>query len=176
MRKMVLLASMLALAALMLAAAPASAQDFDGFCEDFDGFVICDFDEFCEDLDGDFFCDEDDFFGDGGEQEAESGDVDQTFDVSGPDDNSNQTVGIQGVANTGNVQNAFGFNDGFGDDFFCDEDNDGFCDDFFFDGNGDVEFEDGGASIEVSPTQVVTSDQEVNQAAAASTFWPWWWK
>jgi hypothetical protein len=186
MRKMVLLATMMALAALMLAAAPASAQDFDGFCEDFDGFVICDFDEFCEDLDGDFFCDEDDFFGEGGEQEAESGDVDQTFVVSGPDDNSNQTVGIQGVANTGNVQNAFGFNDGFGDDFgdefFCDEDNDGFCDDvffdedFFFDGNGDVEFEDGGASIEVSPTQVVTSDQQVNQAAAASAFWPWWWK
>ncbi len=190
MRKMVLLASMMALAALMLAAAPASAQEFDGFCEEFDGFVICDEDEFCEDFDGDFFCDEDefcedfdgdffcdedDFFGDGGEQEAESGDVDQSFTVTGDGDNSNQTVGIQGVANTGNVQNTFGFNDGFGDgDFVCDEVDDGFCDDFFFDGNGDVEFEDGGASIELSPTQVVTSDQQVNQAAAASAFWPWW--
>ena len=183
-----MLASMMALAALMLAAAPASAQEFDEFCVDFDGFVIC---EFCEDFDEDFFCDEDDFFDDG-EQEAESGDVDQTFIVSGPGDNSNQTVGIQGVANTGNAQNAFGFcdfdGDGFCDEeaFFCDEDGDGFCDEerffddgFFcdFDGDGfcDGEVEDTGASIEVSPTQVVTSDQEVNQAAAASAFWPWWW-
>ena len=196
MRKMVLLASMMALAALMLAAAPASAQEF---CEEVDGFVICDFDEFCEDFDGDFFCD-DDFFDDG-EQEAESGDIDQTFIVSGPGDNSNQTVGIQGVANTGNAQNAIGFcdvnGDGFHDGdgfcdkerFFCDEDGDGFCDEerffddgfFFCDGDGDGfcdgegEFEDVGASIELSPTQVVTSDQQVNQAAAASAFWPWWW-
>jgi hypothetical protein len=198
MRKMVLLAAMMALAALMLAAAPASAQEF---CEEVDGFVICDFDEFCEDFDGDFFCDED-FFFDDGEQEVESGDIDQTFIVSGPGDNSNQTVGIQGVANTGNAQNALGFcdfngdgfhdGDGFCDEerffddefFFCeDEDDDGFCDveEFFDDGfflgdfDRDVEFEDVGASIELSPTQVVTSDQQVNQAAAASAFWPWWW-
>jgi hypothetical protein len=213
MRKMVLLASMMTLAALMLAAAPASAQELDEFCEEVDGFVICDFDEFCEDFDEDGFCDENNFFGngvfdDGVEQEAESGDIDQTFDVSGPGDNSNQTVGIQGVANTGNAQNAFGFNDGFDDGFddgfndefgdefvFCDEDDDDrdgriecediiivfpdddffFEDDLFFDGNGDVEFEDVGASIELSPTQTVTSDQQVNQAAAASAFWPWWW-
>jgi hypothetical protein len=197
MRKMVLLASMMALAALMLAAAPASAQDFDEFCEEVDGFVICDFDEFCEDFDGDFFCDEDDFFGngffdDGVEQEAESGDVDQTFDVSGTGDNSNQTVGIQGVANTGNAQNAFSFNDGFNDGFFddgngdeedcffvdgvfvCEDFDDGFNDGFFNDGNGDEE--DVGASIELSPTQTITSEQQVNQAAAASAFWPWWWK
>ena len=42
------------------------------------------------------------------EQEAESGDVEQSFDVSGTGDNSNQTVGIQGTANTGNAQNAIG--------------------------------------------------------------------
>lgn len=113
------------------------------------------------------------------EQEADSGDVDQSFEVSGGDDNSNQTVGIQGVANTGNAQNFIGVSDGFGDGFFCDEDLDGFCDvdGFFFDdgfffgdfdGDGfDDEFEDVGASIVVSPEQVVTSDQELDQAASA---------
>lgn len=121
------------------------------------------------------------------EQEADSGDVDQSFEVSGAGDNSNQTVSIQGVANTGNAQNAIGvfdgdglFDDAFFDDgfLFCDdEDFDGFCDfddGFFFndfDGDGiddGLELEDVGASIEVSPEQVVSSDQEVNQAASAS--------
>jgi hypothetical protein len=107
------------------------------------------------------------------EQEADSGDVDQSFEVSGGDDNSNQTVSIQGVANTGNTQNAIGVSDGTGffddDDFFFDED------EFFFFGDFDGdrfdegwEFEDVGASIELSPEQVVTSDQEVNQAATAT--------
>jgi hypothetical protein len=50
------------------------------------------------------------FFGDN-EQSAESGDVDQSFDVSGTGDNSNQTAGIQGVANTGNAQNQLGVTD-----------------------------------------------------------------
>ncbi len=259
MRKMMLLAAMMAMAALMMATAPAMADDNDrdgrddvtfrfvgddGFCDFFD----CDEENFC-----DFFdCrDEEDFnrfdFNDGFgdfEQEAESGDIDQSFDVSGTGDNSNQTVGIQGVANTGNAQNQIGVIDagGFGDfdgndderfffvgDDFCefgefDSDGDGICDrldrledrfeercedgnndgccdrleeriedledriddggfffvvdDFdrfddderFFFGNddgGDFEFEDVGASIEVSPTNTVTSDQQVNQAAAA---------
>ena len=39
------------------------------------------------------------------EQEAESGDVDQSFDVSQTGDNSNQCASPQGVANTGNPQN-----------------------------------------------------------------------
>ena len=110
------------------------------------------------------------------EQEAESGDVDQSFEVTSSGDNSNQTAGIQGVANTGNVQNQIGVTDagGFdGDDFFddrddfCDEfDDDDFCvfffdDDDFFDG-------DDGSSIEVSPTNVTSSDQQVNQAATAA--------
>src|SRR5215212_9558094 len=83
MKKMVLLAALVALAALMLATAPALADDhhrnrgdhdcnhanhanrvyrdtcdFDEFCEDLDGNLICDLDEFCEDFDGDFFCDD----------------------------------------------------------------------------------------------------------------------
>ena len=87
------------------------------------------------------------FFGDN-EQSAESGDVDQDFDVSGMGDNSNQTVGIQGVANTGNTQNQIGITQ-FGSE----------ADDF--------EFDDVGSSIEVSPTNRTSSDQEVNQAASA---------
>ena len=266
-----LLAVMMALAAMMLAAAPASAQEIEGenlgfFCDndddDHDGREECedivvffpffnDFDEFCEDFDGNFRCDDDDdFFGFGDvEQEAESGDITQNFDVSGPGDNSNQTVGIQGVANTGNVQNAIGIGDDLdGDGFvFCDFDNDGrddghdecedfndgviicdfdgdgdndecedfnnddglvFCDrdrdgkddgddecfvifpdfnDGFFvdDGDrvfvndnndGDIELEEVGADITMSPTNTVDSSQQVNQAAAASAqpVWPWW--
>jgi hypothetical protein len=176
------------------------------------------------------------------EQECESGDVDQSFDVSQTGDNSNQTVGLQGTANTGCAQNVtnvvdagpfvgdFDNNDGFFNDGFviCDFDNDGVrdgdndeCEDFnnndgflvcdsdgdgindsrfddcvvifpdfndggFFDdgdrdqffvnGNndGDIEIEDSGASITMSPTNTTNSHQEVNQAAAASATWPWW--
>jgi hypothetical protein len=87
------------------------------------------------------------FFGDN-EQSAESGDVDQDFDVSGTGDNSNQSVGTQGVVNTGNTQNQIGITQ-FGSE----------ADDF--------EFDDVGSSIEVSPTNRTSSDQEVNQAASA---------
>ena len=252
MRKMILLAAMVAIAALMLAAAPALADDNDGDGHDdvtfrFVGHDFCDFFGFfgCINHDDDDFCDfvdcrdDDDFnrfdFNDGFgdfEQEAESGDIDQSFDVSGTGDNSNQTVGIQGVANTGNAQNQIGVvdADGFGDfddnhfnrndfcdDFnnrndFCDdfdngedfcedfrgdnfcEDLEDFCEDFngdnicdfFFDhddrfffhddddrfffgddNDGDIEFEDVGSTIELSPTNTVSSDQQVNQAASA---------
>jgi opacity protein-like surface antigen len=124
------------------------------------------------------------------DQDADSGDVDQSFEVTSSGDNSNQSVGIQGVANTGNAQNQIGVidagdfdgNDFFDDDLdeFCDDfDDDDFCDDFFFDDNnrfffddddgfGGFEFDDVGSSIEVSPTNVTSSDQEVNQAATAS--------
>ena len=83
------------------------------------------------------------------DQEAESGDVDQSFDVSSTGDNSNQTVGTQGVANTGNAQNQIGV---------------------FQIGSeaNDFEFDEVGSSIEVSPTNRTASDQEVDQAASAS--------
>ena len=142
MKKMVLLAAMMAMAVMMLAAAPAMADDWDwddDHCWSW-GFWICDddFDHFDHDFGfGDF------------EQEAESGDVDQWFDVSQTGDNSNQTVGIQGVANTGNSQNQIGVTQ-WGSD----------ADDF--------EFDDVGSSIEVSPTNWTSSNQEVNQAASAS--------
>ena len=128
------------------------------------------------------------------DQDAESGDVDQSFDVSNTGDNSNQTAGIQGVANTGNAQNQIGVIDagnGFGDfdnnndddlcdvfgGDFCDNNDHGFFifddddnndDDGFFTNNGsDFEFDNVGSTIEVSPTNMTSSDQQVNQAATA---------
>ncbi len=147
MRKMVLLAAMMAMAVMMLAAAPAMADDWDwnddeDFCWQW-GFWVCD----------DDFDDRGFFFGGDGfqdfDQEAESGDVDQSFDVSQTGDNSNQTVGTQGVANTGNAQNQIGITQ-FGSE----------ADDF--------EVDDVGSSIEVSPTNTTSSNQKVNQAASAS--------
>jgi hypothetical protein len=107
------------------------------------------------------------------EQEAESGDIDQSFDITGGGDNSNQCVGIQGVANTGNAQNQIGVTQFGQDGDFNDFDhnrnffhNDGFN---RFDGSsGDFSVEDSGASIEVSPANTTSCDQEVNQAAAAT--------
>jgi hypothetical protein len=155
-------------AMLVVFAAPAMAddRDFDGFD---DGFIIVDCDDgFFDDCNNnDDFCDDffndcnnnddfdDGFFFGGGdgfgdfEQEAESGDVDQSFDVSGTGDNSNQSVSTQGVANTGNAQNQIGvFQIGSEAD--------------------DFEFDEVGSSIEVSPTTTTSSDQDVDQAASAS--------
>ena len=177
MRRIMLAASLVAMM-LVFSAVPALADDGDDHWDErleerfFDGFL------FDDDF---FFGDKEDFdgvvFEDGivqeTEQEAESCDVEQKFEVSGTGDNSNQTVGIQGVANTGNAQNVidlvdtgdfdtFDWDNGF---FF--EDDDLFFRDFDGDGNSDVEFEDVGSTIEVSPTQSTTSDQQVNQDASA---------
>ena len=83
------------------------------------------------------------------EQQAESGDVNQSFDVSNTGDNSNQCAGIQGVANTGNAQNQVGVIQ-YGSEA------------------EDIEFEDSGASITVSPNSFTSCEQQVNQAATAS--------
>ena len=82
------------------------------------------------------------------ELEGESGDVDQSFEVSNSGDNSNQCVGINGVANTGNAQNQIGV-------IQYDSDAD------------DFEFEDSGADLSVEGSSETTCDQQVNQAAAA---------
>jgi len=81
-------------------------------------------------------------------QEAQSGDVNQSFNVSNRGDNSNQCVGISGVANTGNAQNQIGVIQ-YGSEA------------------GDFDFEDVGASLNVSGSSTTTCDQRVNQAAAA---------
>ena len=145
-------------AAMAAFAAPAMAQDlnFDGFDDD-DGFffIVDDFDrnDFCFDDRNDFFFDDDGFFFDDGfqsfDQEADSGDVDQSFDVSGGGgDNANQTANVSGNANTGNVQDQFGFTQ-IGSEI----------DEFEIDG--------GGSSIEVGGDSDVSSSQEVNQAASS---------
>lgn len=143
MRKMTMLAAMLALVVMSMAASPAMALDrFDRLehrLDRFDdGFFFDAFDGFDSDhvISQDF------------DQEADSGDVDQSFEVSSDGDNSNQSVGLQGVTNTGNVQNQLGITQ--------------------FDSEiHDFEFEDGGADIDVSPEFDLESDQAVDQAATA---------
>ena len=83
------------------------------------------------------------------EQDAESGELNQSFNVSQTGDNSTQCAGIQGVDNTGNAQNLTDVIQ-YGSE----------ADDF--------EFEEGGSTIEMNPTNTTTCDQEVNQAASAS--------
>src|ERR687893_3308408 len=83
------------------------------------------------------------------EQEGESGELDQSFEVTGSGDNSNQCVGIQGVGNTGNAQNVIDLVQ-YGSE----------ADDF--------EFEEVNSSIDVSPTNTTSCEQQVNQAASAT--------
>ncbi|MDP8974256.1 MAG: hypothetical protein M3N45_14090 [Actinomycetota bacterium] len=84
-----------------------------------------------------------------GEQESESGEVDQSFTVTGEGDNSTQCAGIQGVANTGNAQNQNNVIQ------YASE-----ADDF--------EFDEVGSTITVSPANTTECTQQVNQAASAS--------
>jgi uncharacterized membrane protein len=114
MKKLMMLAAMLAMAMVLMAALPAIAQVTQGT-----------------------------------EQEAESGEVDQSFEITGEGDNSNQCAGIQGTTNTGESQNVL--------DVLQYEST---ADDF--------EFEEVGSDIAVSPTNTTTCDQQVNQAASAS--------
>src|SRR5919202_1747587 len=138
MRKMILLATFVALLALMMAAAPAFADtrfDRNDFCDFFD----------CNNNNG--------FFDNGGigqfsEQDVESGDATQNINVTGGGDNSNQCAGGQGITNTGNATNntsvlQYG-NDGVG-----------------------VGIDDSG-NFNISPSQTTVCKQSVNQAASAS--------
>ena len=83
------------------------------------------------------------------EQEGESADINQDFSVTSEGDNSNQCAGIQGAGNTGNSQNVIDIIQYAGE-----------ADDF--------EFEEVGSDIALSPSNPVTCDQQVNQAASAS--------
>jgi hypothetical protein len=83
------------------------------------------------------------------EQETESGEVDQSFEVAGSGDNSNQCANIQGVGQTGNAQNQIDLIQ-YGSE----------ADDF--------EFDEVGSTITTSPVNTAECTQEVNQAASAS--------
>ena len=127
-------------------------DDFDNRNDDFDRFFDFDRDRFDRDFDRNnnndaaapVITQESD-------QTAESGDVSQSFNVSNTGDNSNQCAGVQGVANTGNAQNQIGVLQ-YGSE----------ADEF--------SFEDSGSSINVSPTNLTSCDQQVNQAATAAYY------
>src|ERR687889_449881 len=87
--------------------------------------------------------------GSAGSDAGDSADLDQSFEVTGSGDNSNQCAGIQGAGNTGNSQNVI--------DLLQYE---GETDDF--------EFEEVGSTVDVSPTNTTTCTSDVNQAASAA--------
>src|SRR5215207_8490856 len=138
MKKMMLLAAMVALAALMLAAAPAFAKENPPGCENpvpEEQNPNCDGDEDNgddgddddgDDDDGDNITSNDRFrFNNVGnlevspsfdvsqetEQDCDTGEVSQPIDVTGGGDNSIQTLGLQPTAVTGCAQNAVGILD-----------------------------------------------------------------
>lgn len=82
------------------------------------------------------------------EQEAESGEVNQSFTVTNSGDNSNQSAAVQGTANTGNAQSQTSVVQSGSE-------------------AEDIEVE-GGSSIEVSPELDSQTQQEVEQAASAA--------
>ncbi len=82
------------------------------------------------------------------EQDTESGDVDQTFTVTGGGSNGSSCVGISGVTNTGNLQDETGFIQ------YASE-------------IEEFEQDDVGANLTVTGTGTTTCTQDVNQAAAA---------
>jgi hypothetical protein len=84
-----------------------------------------------------------------GEQETESGEVDQSFEVAGSGDNSNQCANIQGVGQTGNAQNQTNLIQ-YGSE------------------SDDFEFDEVGSTITSSPVNTATCDSQVNQAASAA--------
>ena len=83
------------------------------------------------------------------EQEGESAEIGQDFSATQEGSNSTQCAGIQGAGNTGNAQNVIDILQ-YGSEA------------------DDIEFEEVGSTIDVSPTNTTTCDQQVNQAASAS--------
>jgi hypothetical protein len=82
------------------------------------------------------------------EQDTDSGDVDQTFTVTGGGSNGSSCVGVSGVTNTGNLQTETGHIQ-----YASDTD--------------DFEQEEIGSDISLTGGAPTTCDQQVNQAAAA---------
>ena len=83
------------------------------------------------------------------EQEGESGELNQDFSATQEGSNSTQCAAIQGAGNTGNTQNVTDIIQ-----YASEAD--------------DIEFEEVGSTIDVSPTNTTTCDQQVNQAASAA--------
>jgi hypothetical protein len=83
------------------------------------------------------------------EQDVESGEVDQSFEVTGSS-NSSQCAPIQSAAQTGNAQDLVGVISAAREE------------------GGDVTFEEGGSSVTLSPELATECVQEINQAASAA--------
>src|SRR5918993_3143341 len=83
------------------------------------------------------------------EQEGESADLDQSFSATQEGDNSTQCANIQGVGNTGNAQNVIDVIQ-----YASEAD--------------DLEFEEVGSDITVSPTNTTECTGTVNQAATVA--------
>ena len=83
------------------------------------------------------------------EQDVESGEGDQSFEVTGSS-NSSQCAPIQSAAQTGNTQDLVGVISAARDE------------------GGDVTFEEGGSSVTLSPELATECVQEINQAASAT--------
>lgn len=84
-------------------------------------------------------------------QEAESGDVDQSFESSSTGDNSNLCLAPSFVTNTGNAQNQISL---VQDSSTA----------------GDFEFDEVSSDITLGGTNETTCDQQVNQAASAGGY------
>ena len=82
------------------------------------------------------------------EQDADSGEIDQSVEAAGSGDNSNQCFGFDATANTGNSQNAIDL---------IEVDSEA----------SDFEFDEVSSDLTVSGTSETTCDQQVNQAASA---------
>lgn len=81
-------------------------------------------------------------------QESESGNVEQSFNVSNTGDNSNQCAGVQGVANTGNAQNQ--------------------VQTVQYASEGDFELDGVDSTVEVSPINTTECSQSIDQSAVAN--------
>lgn len=84
------------------------------------------------------------------EQEGESGDVDQSFTVTGSGTSADQCAAILSAAQSGNSQNSAGVIQSDGSEA------------------DDIEVEDSGSSIDLSPEVAEECEQTINQAAVAS--------
>jgi LPXTG-motif cell wall-anchored protein len=85
------------------------------------------------------------------DQEGESGEVDQSFTVTGSGDSANQCAALLGGAQSGNSQNQIGVA----------QSDESEADDF--------EFDEAGSSVTLSPELAEECEQVVNQAAASAT-------
>ena len=168
-----MLATVMALAALMMAASPAMADDFDHHRHhdnDFDRvFFINDNFPFNDNV----------FPFNDVEQESQSGDVENNFSVRNTGDFATQCTPAIQFGNTGNFNNAPSLTQFGGSDFF---DNNGFRhdndifgfdgfrhDNFGFDGNTFLDdFEPGGIDVSFAPEQTTNCSNTIQQSSAAS--------